>query len=99
MTDHAVEATVGETGKRWPEIEARIIGFIRAEIQDKSAVLTRQTRRDEVVIDSIDLVNVVFAVEEAWDTQVDLPADSQFETVGELVDALITFIPEEKRSA
>lgn len=99
MSDNAVEASVAGTGKRWPELEARIIGFIQTEIQDKTAVLTRATRRDEVAIDSIDIVNVVFAVEEAFDVEVNLAADSNFDTVGELVDTLIAFVPEEKRGA
>lgn len=97
MSDMAAVAAVGVPSDRQTDLENRIIAFIQKEIQDKSAVLTRATRRDEVTIDSIDVVNVVFAVEEEFDVEVNLTSDAKFETVGDLVDALIAFIPEEKR--
>jgi acyl carrier protein len=97
MSDIAAGAVVGDPGDRQTDLENRIIAFIQKEIQDKSAVLTRDTRRDQVTIDSIDVVNVVFAVEEAFDIEVNLMSDAKFDTVGDLVDALIAFIPEEKR--
>ena len=90
------EASSETAAERRARLEAEIIGFIAQEIQDKTAVLTRETRRDEVAIDSIDIVNVVFAVEEKYDTQVDIAPDSRFETVGDLIDKLITFIPDSK---
>lgn len=98
MSEMAAAAAVGAPSDRRTDLENRIIAFIQKEIQDKSAVLTRDTRRDEVTIDSIDVVNVVFAVEEEFDVEVDLTSDAKFETVGDLVDALIAFIPEEKRT-
>ena len=99
MSEKAVGAALADPDERDAALEARIIGFIQKEIQDKSAVLTRATRRDEVAIDSIDVVNVVFAIEEEFGVEVALTTDAGFETVGELVDALVAFIPEEKRSA
>ncbi|MBL8574601.1 MAG: acyl carrier protein [Hyphomicrobiaceae bacterium] len=84
------------TGIDRTAIETQIIDFIRAEIQNKSAVLTMATRRDEVEIDSIDIVQVIFNLEEKYGIEVNLSPNTQFETVGELVDALIAFIPEEK---
>lgn len=79
------------------DLERRIIEFIQKEIQDKSAVLTRETRRDEVAIDSIDIVNVIFAIEEEYDIEITLTPDAKFTTVGDLVDTLISFLPEDKR--
>lgn len=98
MSDATARLTVEAIAEGPTDLEQLIISFIQKEIQDKSAVLTRDTRREDVAIDSIDVVNVVFAVEEKFDVEVDLPPDAKFETVGDLVDTLIRFIPLEKRS-
>lgn len=90
VTDRAEDGNVSE-------LDRRILSFIQKEIQDKTAVLTRATRRDDVAIDSIDVVNVVFAIEEEFDVEVALSSDMRFDTVGDLLDALIAFIPEAKR--
>lgn len=78
------------------EAESQIIEFIRNEIQDKSAVLTLETRREDVAIDSIDIVHVIFAIEEKYDIEINVPPDAKFETVGQLVATLIAFIPKDK---
>lgn len=79
------------------DLDRQIIELLQKEMLDKSVVLTRETRRDEVSIDSIDIVNVVFAIEEKYDVEVNLTPRDRFETVGDLIDALATFIPEDKR--
>ena len=99
MSKTATAATVRGTDGPLSALDRRIIEFIQKEIQDKSVVLTRETRREDVAIDSIDIVNVVFAIEEEFDIEVDLTPDAKFDTVGELVDTLIGFIPEEKRAS
>ncbi len=99
MSDMAARATVKQTDGQASDVESRIIAFIQKEIQDKSVVLTRDTRRDEVAIDSIDVVNVVFAIEEEFDVEIDLTPDAKFETVGDLIDTLISFIPAERRGS
>ena len=99
MSDAMAGVTVNASGDQLSDVERRIISFIQKEIQDKTVVLTRETRREDVAIDSIDVVNVVFAIEEEFDIEVELTPDAKFTTVGDLVDALIRFIPEEKRSS
>lgn len=94
MSEKATAEIVDDAAVRRAELERRIIGFIQKEIQDKSAVLTRDTRREDVAIDSIDVVNVIFALEETFDVEIDLSTDAKFETVGDLVDRLIGFLPE-----
>ena len=98
MSDVIAGATENLSDEESSKIERRIISFIQKEIQDKSIVLTRATRREDVAIDSIDVVNVVFAIEEEFDVEIELTPDARFDTVGELVDTLIRFIPEEKRT-
>lgn len=97
MTDTMTDAIVGDADGWRSELELRIVSFIRKEIQDKTTVLARDSRRDEVAIDSIDVVNVIFAIEEDYDVEINLSSDTKFETVGAIVDTLISFIPEEKR--
>lgn len=97
MSDEVSSGTDRGTSGNGSELDRRILSFIQKEIQDKTAVLTRATRRDEVSIDSIDVVNVVFAIEEEFDVEVNLSSDMRFDTVGDLLDALIAFIPADKR--
>lgn len=99
MSDVMVEKTVNDTDEQLSDIERLIISFIQKEIQDKSVMLTRATRREDVAIDSIDVVNVIFAIEEKLDVEIELTPDAKFETVGDLVDTLVRFIPPEKRIA
>lgn len=99
MSDVMVEKTVNDTDEQLSDIERLIISFIQKEIQDKSVMLTRATRREDVAIDSIDVVNVIFAIEEKLDVEIELTPDAKFETVGDLVDTLVRFIPPEKRVA
>ncbi|TCT04020.1 acyl carrier protein [Aquabacter spiritensis] len=87
----------GATEADWSPLEARVVALIRSEIEDKSAVLARGTTRDAVAIDSIDIVHVVFALEEQYGAVVDLKPGMKFDTVGDLVDALVSFIPEHRR--
>lgn len=98
MADTVADAIVGEVNGWRSDLELRIVSFLQKEIQDKTTVLTRDARRDEVAIDSIDVVNVIFAIEEDYDVEINLTPDVKFETVGEIVDTLISFIPEEKRA-
>ncbi len=74
-------------------INSKILEFIHSEIQDKSAVFDMDTPISSVKIDSIDVIHVVFKVEEEFNTTIDLPQDSKFETVGDFVRALTKFIP------
>lgn len=78
---------------RRAELEAEIIQLIQSEVQGKSDVLTMSTPRDAVAIDSIDIVETIFKIEERYKVSVTLPLDAKFETVGDLVNALISCFP------
>jgi acyl carrier protein len=75
------------------EICAKIMEFIHSEMQDKSIKFDMNTPIESVKIDSIDVIHVVFKVEEEFKTTVDLPQDSRFATVGDFVRALADFVP------
>ena len=72
----------------------RIMEFIRSEMQDKTIVFDMSTPLEGVKIDSIDVIHVIFKVEEQFKTSVDLPQDAKFATVGDFVNALANFVPE-----
>ncbi|HEV2571414.1 acyl carrier protein [Methylocella sp. CPCC 101449] len=79
------------------EIAERIMGFMRSEMQDKSIEFSMDTPLEGVKIDSIDVIHVIFKVEEEYGATVDMAPDSKFATVGEFVNALIDFIPADKK--
>lgn len=70
-------------------IEARIIELLSQEIRDPQVVLTRDTKRADVEIDSIDIANVMFALEDELGIAFDLRPNVLIETVGDLVDLFL----------
>jgi acyl carrier protein len=81
------------------EIQEKILGFIRSEIADKTTPVALDTPIDAANIDSIDVIHVIFKVEEEFKTEVSLSNDVSYATVGEFVDALIRFIPPDQMNA
>ena len=75
------------------QLRQKILVFIRSEIQDKTVPITMDTPIESIKIDSIDVIHVVFKVEEEFKTDVSLSNDVSYATVGEFVDALIAFVP------
>ena len=75
-------------------------------IAEKSAVdrskLSRDAKLEDLEIESLDVVEIIFAVEEKFDIHVPYNANDQeleFETVGDVVDAVQGLIDEEGKSA
>lgn len=56
--------------------------------KDKSVVLTDDTDVKEIGIDSIDIMEIVFEIEEKYAVEVDDVSTLQADTFGELVDRL-----------
>ena len=81
------------------ECRAKILDFIRSEIQDKTLKFDLETPIEGVKIDSIDIVHVIFKVEEEFGVAVDLPQDQKYEKVGDFVDALVKFIPVQDKAS
>ena len=75
------------------EIREKILGFIRSEIQDKTVAVGLDTAIEAIKIDSIDVIHVVFKVEEEFKAEVSLSNEVTYKTVGEFVDALLAFVP------
>lgn len=75
-------------------------------IAEKSAVdrtrLSREARLEELEIESLDVVEIVFALEEKFDIHIPYNANDQgkeFETVGDVVDAVQNLMKEQGASA
>lgn len=79
------------------EIAQRIMGFMRSEMQDKTTQFAMDTPLEGVKIDSIDVIHVIFKVEEEYGATVDMAPDAKFDTVGDFVNALIDFVPADKK--
>jgi acyl carrier protein len=75
-------------------IAKKILGFLQEEIQDKTIVLTMDTPTDQVAIDSIDIVRVIFKIEEEFGSEIAFAPDAGHKSVGDVVFALIDLIPE-----
>jgi len=75
------------------QICSRILEFIRSEIQDKTVEFDMDTPIEIVKIDSIDVIHVIFKVEEEYNVVIDLPQDSKFATIGDFVRALAEYVP------
>ena len=78
---------------------AKILEFIRSEIQDKTIPFDMETPIEGVKIDSIDIIHVIFKVEEEFGATVDLPQDGKYSTVGDFVEAVLKFIPLENKAS
>lgn len=75
-------------------LQQKILGFIRSEIQDKTVTMEMNTPIEAIKIDSIDVIHVIFKVEEEFKAEVTLSNEVTYATVGEFVNALIEFIPD-----
>ena len=75
------------------QVCSRILEFIRSEIQDKPVEFKMDSPIEIVKIDSIDVIHVIFKVEEEYNIAIDMPQDSKFATIGDFVRALADFVP------
>lgn len=81
------------------QCRAKIMDYIRSEIQDKELIFDLETPLEGVKIDSIDVIHVIFKVEEEFGVAIDLDQTAKYEKVGDFVDAIIKFIPMDRRAS
>ena len=74
-------------------IKQRIFSFLQREVKSRQIELTFDTPVLEVGIDSIDIVRVLFKVEEEFGIEIELSPTQEFTTVGAFIDMLVGFIP------
>jgi acyl carrier protein len=85
-------------------VNERVVQIIAEQAMVDPADITHRTTPDELGLDSLALVEVVFGIEEAFDISVPYnandPAESQFDltNVGAIVDAVRQLIAEKERA-
>jgi acyl carrier protein len=78
------------------ELIERVLEIIRSECNDQT--LTMDTPTQGLNMDSVDVINILFCLEDEFKVSVDLDLQAMPVTVGEMVEALIKFIPHSEAS-
>lgn len=79
-------------------VESDVFDIIAEQTNVDRSQLNRDARLDDLEIESLDVVEIVFAIEEKFDVHVPYNANDkelQFETVGDVVDAVSKLVEEE----
>ncbi|MEM6678531.1 MAG: acyl carrier protein [Pseudomonadota bacterium] len=82
------------------DVRARVVEIIAEQAMTEPAQITDETTLDDLGLDSLALVEVVFGIEEAFDISVPYnanePAESDFDiaNVGKIVEGVKTLIAE-----
>lgn len=72
-------------------VEAEIMDIIAEKTSVERSKLTREARMDDLEIESLDIVEIIFAIEEKYDIEVPYNANAnneEFETVGDVIAAV-----------
>lgn len=72
-------------------VESDVIELIRAKSSEGLEIVDRETNLSDLGIESLDLVELIFELEEKFDIQIPFNANEselEFKTVGEVVDAI-----------
>lgn len=80
------------------KIEEDIYDIVADKADVDRVKLVRDARLDDLEIESLDIVEIIFAIEEKFDIQIPYnanDAEMEFETVGQVVDAVQKVIEEQ----
>jgi acyl carrier protein len=75
------------------ELVDEIIEVIRSEAKDVDVEIRMSTPIDNLNIDSVDVINILFQLEDKYKISIDMDVKARPETVGDLVNALVEFVP------
>jgi acyl carrier protein len=78
------------------ELVEHVLGIVRSEAPRQDAEINLDTPVESVNIDSIDLINILFRLEDEYKVNIEMDLQERPETVGDLIEALIAFIPHDK---
>lgn len=79
-------------------VEEDIYDIIADKADVEREKLLREARLDDLEIESLDIVEIIFAIEEKFDIQIPYNANDtemEFETIGQVVDAVQKVIEEQ----
>jgi acyl carrier protein len=77
------------------DVEQDVMAIIAKKIRVEKPVLSRDDRLEDLGIESIDAVEMIFDLEEKFDIQIPYNANSsktEFSTVGDVVQAIQTLV-------
>lgn len=77
------------------DVEKEVMAIIASKVRVERPTLTRDDRLDELGIESIDAVEMIFDLEEKFDVEIPYNANSagrEFSTVGDVVKAIQTLV-------
>jgi acyl carrier protein len=77
------------------EIEQKLIDIVREQKAIPDGALTRTTLLADAGLDSLDSLNVLFAVEEAFDISIPDERARAIRTLGDMVDLVAALLPSE----
>ena len=71
------------------DIEAKIFDIVAKERRLDRSTLSRDTKLEDIEIESVDLVEIIFAIEDEFDVDVPQEEDAfKLETMGDIVEKL-----------
>ena len=79
-------------------VEAEIIDIIQKKIGKPDLTISRSSNLTDLGLESLDIVEIVFEIEERWNVELPFSANSagafEMDTVGEVVDAVRKLLPD-----
>lgn len=72
-------------------VESEILEIVADKVSVDKALVTRDARMEDLEIESLDIVEIIFAIEEKYDIEVPYNAnssDDEFETIGDVITAV-----------
>lgn len=75
------------------ELVEHVLDIVRNEAPRQEAAINFDTPIDSVNIDSIDLINILFRLEDEYKVNIEMDLQERPQTVGDLINDLIAFIP------
>jgi acyl carrier protein len=73
-----------------------ILDIVRSEAPRQDVAINLEASVESVNIDSIDLINILFRLEDEYKVNIEMDLQERPETVGDLINALVAFIPHDK---
>jgi len=77
------------------DVEQDVMAIIASKVRVEKPALTRDDRLQDLGIESIDAVEMIFDLEEKFDVEIPYNANTagtEFRTVGDVVDAIQTLV-------
>ena len=79
------------------EVQEKIFDIIAKERRLDRSTLTLETRLEDINVESVDLVEIIFAIEDEFDIDVPQEEDAfQLETMGDIVTGVQRLIAEKQ---